>query len=258
MANVDEESANNFAFASACVKLHSGFVSRTCQNLLMECVVGTREETLCLLSARLALWLQSLSKLLSPGDYQAHAAGMRATLELTTDCCLLGYSANPTEDDAAIREWEDSARLKHSEGLVRLREGQAEQPFLGAFENPRSWVAREGPRIRASRARRWGGDHPKRWTRRDLGTDCERADTLRPDQSEGSPRFQGGPRGPKGKGQYRSNPASMRDCVWSGREDLNLRPLAPEARSGCCPEGLTLATRRICRICRMRRQALGG
>lgn len=123
-------------------------------------------------------WLSSLMRLTSPADFQAVFSGSRALLEITVDAVLLQHEPDAP---ARMRDWEDSAKLKHAQAIERYFAGRSaplESRHAIAF------AQREATRINAARtARGWvagNGNprHPERWTTRGLGDDALAADTF--------------------------------------------------------------------------------
>lgn len=125
-------------------------------------------------------WQSTLTRLTSPGDFQAVFSAARSLLEITVDAVLLHHLA-----DAAgqMRDWEDSAKLKHAEAIARyIGTGTPDAESRHAI----TFAQREAARVNAARiARGWtrsNGDprHPDRWTTRNLGDDAKRADGFEP------------------------------------------------------------------------------
>jgi hypothetical protein len=124
-------------------------------------------------------WFATFAKLGHPQHLQAALAGTRALLEICIDLTLLNYDRQNLTT-AMIVAWERSTRLQAAERTKRCFAGR-KVPEL--YEPKVLFVDREGPAIRAERARVWPGRkkperHPDRWTGRSLEQDVEAADAL--------------------------------------------------------------------------------
>lgn len=122
-------------------------------------------------------WLSTLAELKHPQHFQAALAGTRTILEICIDLALLHHDrANMTP--AKIMTWERSAKLKAAERTRRCFDGRE----LPEEHSDRvAFIDREGPSIRAERARVWPNrrdpeSHPDRWTGRPLDADAQAAD----------------------------------------------------------------------------------
>jgi hypothetical protein len=128
---------------------------------------------------RLVAWMHSITQLQSPSDFQAVFAAARAMLEITVDAVLLKHLNDAV---AQMADWEESAKLKHAEAIIRFYAGR---DVPAEFNEAVQFVEREGASVTAKRtARGWvtptGTKHPDRWTSRNLGDDAKRADGFEP------------------------------------------------------------------------------
>jgi hypothetical protein len=123
-------------------------------------------------------WQASLMRLTSPSDFQAVFSAARSLLEIVVDAVLIQHEP---DGPARVRDWEDSAKLKHAQAIERYFAGQAAD---GEFGHAIRFAQREGARINAARvARNWvdrngAARHPDRWTQRHLGDDARAADAF--------------------------------------------------------------------------------
>ena len=125
---------------------------------------------------RTLAWLRTLKKLSEPADYQAAAASARALLEIAIDLSLL---LSEHDSLAKLAAWEESAKLKAAESIVRLVEKQG-SPQGVDYSPQTSFAAAQAPRIRNLRAQYWPQKdgktkHPPRWTGRSLADDAVEA-----------------------------------------------------------------------------------
>jgi hypothetical protein len=128
---------------------------------------------------RITAWLRSLGKLNHPGDFQPVSFASRALFEIAVDLTLL--QCDPKHHPhALIMAWEESAKLKQAEAVVRHFKKPPKQPaHVEAFK----FKDREGDRINALRLKFWPSKnqkpkHPDRWTGRNLPDDAARADRV--------------------------------------------------------------------------------
>jgi hypothetical protein len=133
--------------------------------------------------ARGLQWLGTMAKLNRPTDFQASNAGARAMLEMVVDLSLI--AGKPAEHPLdKLVAWEQSAMLKHADGLARL--DNTHDPELGSILN--EWRTKHRESVQAGREKWWpptGNDagkaakHPKRrWTGNDLAVDAQRANEV--------------------------------------------------------------------------------
>lgn len=197
-----DEAAKAFAVGDATFRrcAHAGeFIATTVIPAILPHVeVDTAGEILFAQLVRIDYWLRSLSKLKSPEDYQAVTAGCRAMLECAIDIALV--RANP-DDHQKVRDWEESAKLKHAEALATY--GEKDKGIKEHFGLPIEWAERETERINSLRVkhgwveRKKRADctveerpkHPNRWTNRDLGTDAREADKVQQRWAAEGPTF---------------------------------------------------------------------
>jgi hypothetical protein len=126
-------------------------------------------------------WLVTLSKLDSPFDYQAVAAGCRALLEIAIDIVLLTES--PAQA-AKVAAWERSAKLKSAMCVKDFHERRKTEPdedgaglILWAKTNAANVVSER--RAHGWSDRKGTPRHPERWTgSRNLLIDAQAADRL--------------------------------------------------------------------------------
>lgn len=126
---------------------------------------------------RAACWLQTLHALDRPQHFQAHAAGMRAMIELTADLGLL-YD-DPTRNER-IEAWELSAKWKHAKltcDYVRAGGTLGETRVALATK----FLEDKRAEVEELRARLWNTkDHPDRWTQKPLVADVNALDARVP------------------------------------------------------------------------------
>ena len=141
-----------------------------------------RDDEAAILGAflRIDAWMQTMTKCNGPADYQAVAAGARALLESTVDLVLLCADRTNAE---VVRDWEESAKLKHAACLVAyytklgMPLPDQDAAILSFFTNHHARIEK----MREARGwvdRRKKTRHPGRWTDRDLGEDARRADAV--------------------------------------------------------------------------------
>jgi hypothetical protein len=122
-------------------------------------------------------WVYTLAKLNHPADFQAASAGARALMEIVVDLSLL-CTNKPEYLIGKLVAWEESAKLKQAQAMVRRHEQRPE------FEVPQlyaDFIAENEKYIRSERQRHWGdpdaphkvAKHPNRWTGNGLDKDAE-------------------------------------------------------------------------------------
>jgi hypothetical protein len=133
---------------------------------------------------RMHAWMGTIVKLNASTDIQAVTAGVRALLEQVVDLALLRFDSQNHAYEQVFA-WERSAVLHQFEKVARRFKGLLPPEYQGvaAF-----LAGPEAPQIRADRLRRWPkaakpgqppkGEHPGRWTNRDLGSDAQQAQKL--------------------------------------------------------------------------------
>jgi hypothetical protein len=164
------------------VEIVRDFISRVVTPYTMAPTV--LDQTIEGLHMRTFYWLESSLRLNHVGDFQALMTGARATLEAAVDVTLL-LDDGPDENGvvgsrlAAMHAWENSAKLHMARKAIDL-DGAVNHRDIVEF------VTKNEQRINANRlARGWTKktkrddvkpNHPSRWTKRDLGTDCDAAE----------------------------------------------------------------------------------
>jgi hypothetical protein len=135
------------------------------------------EDTVHALFLRGQGWLNTLGELKEPQHFQAALAGTRALFELAVDLGVLHHDRkNFPVEHVAI--WERSQKLLAAERVERAFKGKA---LTSDLQMRVDFVRREGPAIRAERARIWGPaqtKHPSRWTNRSLDADALAVDAF--------------------------------------------------------------------------------
>lgn len=122
-------------------------------------------------------WLHSLDALGHPTHFQAIAAGARSLLELAVDARLL---ATGREQWRKLLAWEESAKLKEAERILRFYENR-DPPTRFDLEPYQQYVRNHRERIRDMRPEHWPREqrarshHPPRWTGQSLADDAVRA-----------------------------------------------------------------------------------
>lgn len=174
--------AHGDAFFAEC-NLVNGFIDTSVRPIVERTLDKTSPEHLTYLGAllRVSAWLRSLAKLNHPGDFQAVVSGSRALFEIAVDLALLQFDS-ATHSHEMILAWEQSAKLKHAEGVERFYRKAGKQ-VPSDFQEVSNFVARQGPAIQSQRVRLWphkNGKHPERWTGHDLRHDASQADKAAP------------------------------------------------------------------------------
>lgn len=131
---------------------------------------------------RAYLWMQTLSKLNDPLDFQAISIGNRALLEILVDLILLHHDKTH-EAAAKMFWWGESEKLKASEQIITF---YAEQGLSvpDEYEAQEEFYKAKKSIIDSMRKTHWPGrknatKHPERWTgNSNLFQDIERADQL--------------------------------------------------------------------------------
>lgn len=108
-------------------------------------------------------WLRSLDKLNHPGDFQAVTAGARALFEGAVDVTLMHFDPSNFSPEM-MNPWDDSAKFKNAETVVRYLAEAGRQPEDS--EKPIvAYATREKGRIENLRPQWWPnhiGKHPAR------------------------------------------------------------------------------------------------
>jgi hypothetical protein len=108
-------------------------------------------------------WLESLTKLNSPKDYQAFAAANRGLFEITVDLALL-YDDKTNSSGWKMWWWNLSEKLVGAEILVAyFNEQSIEIPDV--YSEQQEFIKREKDSILHMRSQLWNTvKHPKRWS----------------------------------------------------------------------------------------------
>lgn len=128
-----------------------------------------------------------------PAHYQATLGAVRTLLEIVVDLTLI-VGAPRKYPMAKLEAWERSAMLKQAEKMVHRAKERAGQrrkaekrgkkppPAFQIIPEYQRFIDREGKEIRDLRVQYWPdkhdpstGDHPNRWTDRDLACDADEA-----------------------------------------------------------------------------------
>jgi hypothetical protein len=128
---------------------------------------------------RITAWLRSLLKLNHPGDFQPVVAGSRALFEMAVDLTLLHHRPQDHSHDKIVA-WEQSAKLKHAEGIERFYVSTG-KTVPSEHSDAVRFIARERSKVHALRRQYWPRrdnkpEHPDRWTGRNLPEDARAAD----------------------------------------------------------------------------------
>jgi hypothetical protein len=143
-----------------------------------------RDESLSGLWYRSWGWVQSLKLLNSTKHVQAHLAGNRALLEITTDMILL--HRDPTNKSGWMYvQWGQSEKWKTAEQTLNFYAGQG-IPIPEIHEDTEKFYKDYAASVADTRRNLWPdkkdsskGIHPARWTgRSDLFRDVEEADRV--------------------------------------------------------------------------------
>jgi hypothetical protein len=149
---------------------------------------GTPEETgykvgcIKRLWIRAYLWMQTLSKLNDPLDFQAIAVGNRALLEILVDLILLHHDKT-YEMAAKMFWWAESEKLKGSEQIIAFYADQG-LDIPDEYDAQKEFYTTKKTNIEIMRKTHWPDrktptKHPDRWTgNSNLFEDVERADQL--------------------------------------------------------------------------------
>jgi hypothetical protein len=128
---------------------------------------------------RVESWARTLVKLDEPADFQAVAAAARSMMEAAIDMALLQQAP---DDYTKLLAWEESAKLKHAECLLRFLERAGDEPTQDQ-QHVIEWTQRNKANIEELRSKFGWVDsrtqkprHPDRWTGRNLAEDAKAAD----------------------------------------------------------------------------------
>src|SRR5262249_12942655 len=97
---------------------------------------------------RALAWQWTLTRLTQPTDFQAVFAASRALMEIVIDAVLLRHEL---DGPARQEDWEESAKLKHAQGIARFFVGRTAPDDM---RQAIAYVQREAARIDARRVTR--------------------------------------------------------------------------------------------------------
>ncbi len=154
------------------------------QAVIIKPETGHREASLRGLWMRAYAWLQTITKLNDPLDYQAISAGNRALLEITVDLILLHHDKT-NEAGWKMFQWKNSEKMKAAEQILNFF-NEIGVSVPDQYEAQEIFCRNEKHIIDNARVALWPNKknpgkpvHPDRWTgSSNLFPDIEKADQL--------------------------------------------------------------------------------
>lgn len=131
---------------------------------------------------RAYLWMETISRLNDPLDFQAISVANRTLMEILIDLILL-HTDEAHESAARMYWWAESEKLQQAEQIINFYSKKG-VTVPDEFEAQQSFYANRKSQITEMRKRWWPGRkdperHPKRWTgSSNLLQDAKRADQL--------------------------------------------------------------------------------
>jgi hypothetical protein len=135
-----------------------------------------RESLVQAIFLRSLCWMETLSRLDRPQDFQAIAACTRSLVESCVDLIFITHDVTG-ELTIKMHDWVKSEKFKHSRKVVKFYDEQG-QPIPDE-QVPLEWhYEHHKDSITAIRDKHRNGDHKSRWTGNALDVDCKAADQL--------------------------------------------------------------------------------
>lgn len=124
---------------------------------------GFRDSCIKGLWYRVYCWLESLTKLNSPKDYQAFAAANRGLFEITVDLALL-HNDKTNSSGWKMWWWNLSEKLEGAEKLVKYFD-ELKLKIPDVYSEQQEFINREKHFVLHMRNQLWGiNKHPQRWS----------------------------------------------------------------------------------------------